>query len=346
MGSDDAVTSSQREPHTVSVVVPVYQGEQCLPALVAVIEPLTRGFSTPEGRSAVVTELVLVHDCGPDRSDDLLRNLAAEHPWIHVVWLSRNFGQHAATLAGMSSSGGDWVATLDEDGQHDPRDIGGMIDTAMREQADVVYASPQNAPPHGLLRNSASKLAKRSLKVLTGNSHASDFNSFRMILGDVARSVAAYAGPGVYLDVALHWVARSVVTSPVMLTAEVRPSGYNVRSLLSHYRRMVLTGGTKPLRLVSVTGLLFAGLGFAFAVVVVGIRIFGDVPVAGWASVMVVSLISAGVTMTALGIVTEYVGVAVNMALGRPLFLVVGDRADGPLGREGAGRPGPPHRAT
>jgi hypothetical protein len=54
--------------------------------------------------------------------------------------------------------------------------------------------------------------------------------------------------------------------------------------------------------------------------------------------VMIVMLLSAGVTLTALGIITEYVGVAVNMAMGRPLFLMVSDRADGPLGREDATR--------
>jgi undecaprenyl-phosphate 4-deoxy-4-formamido-L-arabinose transferase len=146
--------------------------------------------------------------------------------------------------------------------------------------------------------------------------------------------VAAYAGSGVYLDVALSWVSRRVTTCPVTLTAEVRPSGYELRSLLSHYRRMVLTGGTRLLRVVSVVGLLFATLGMSFAAVLIGIRILGEIPVAGWTSVMVVALIGLGIVLFALGIVAEYVGVAVNMALGKPLYLMVGDRAQGPLGRE------------
>lgn len=320
--------------HTLSIVIPVFQGEQSLPTLIEAIAPLTQVFTTPEGREAKVVEVVLVHDCGPDGSDRLIRRLAAENDWVHAVWLSRNFGQHAATLAGMSYSGGDWVATLDEDGQHNPQDLATMLDTAMREQADVVYAAPVNAPAHGPFRNLASRAAKQTLRFATAHAHAVTFNSYRLVLGEVARSVAAYAGPGVYLDVALGWVARSVTTSPVTLTEETRPSNYNLRSLMSHYRRMVLTGGTRPLRIVSATGLIFAVLGFLFAVAIVGIRIFGDIPVAGWASVMIVTLLGAGVTLTALGVVTEYVGVAVNMAMGRPLFLMVSDRADGPLGRE------------
>ena len=64
-------------------------------------------------------EIVLVHDCGPDGSDAAIEALAREHAEVRAVWLSRNFGQHAATLAGMAGSVGDWIATLDEDGQQD-----------------------------------------------------------------------------------------------------------------------------------------------------------------------------------------------------------------------------------
>ena len=84
--------------------------------------------------------MLLVHDCGPDDSARVMRELAP-HPFVRPVWLSRNFGQHAATLAGMASSGGDWIVTMDEDGQHDPAYIGAMLDVALAEQASVVYAS-------------------------------------------------------------------------------------------------------------------------------------------------------------------------------------------------------------
>lgn len=320
--------------HTVSIVVPVFAGETCLSELVAAVAPMIRQFATPEGRQLRVCEMVLVHDCGPDRSDEAIRALAEEHAWIRPVWLSRNFGQHAATLAGMSSSGGDWVLTLDEDGQHDPAEVAKMLDVAMSAQADVVYGEPVNAPPHGVLRNIASRLAKRSLRWMTANGDAPRFSSFRLVLGEIARSVAAYAGSGVYLDVALSWVSRRVATCPVSLATEVRPSGYGVRSLLSHYRRMVLTGGTRLLRVVSVVGIIFAMLGFIFATVLVGLRIFGEIPVAGWTSVMVVALIGLGIILLAIGIVAEYVGVAVNMALGKPLYLMVADRRQGPLNRD------------
>ena len=323
--------------HALSVVVPVYRGATTLDALVAELAPMVQPFRTPEGRSARVTEVVLVHDCGPDDSDAVIRRLAAAHDWVRPVWLSRNFGQHAATLAGMASSGGDWVATLDEDGQQDPADLGALLDRAVSERADVVYAEPVNPPPHGAFRNAGSRLAKSSLRWLTGNRQASQFNSYRLVLGEIARSVAAYAGSGVYLDVALGWIAARVVTCPVRLRAEGdRPSGYRLRSLVSHYWRMVVTGGTRLLRLVSLAGVLLAALGFVLAIAVVWVRVQGRVPVQGWASLGVISLISSGFILFALGVVAEYVGVAVNMAMGKPLYVIVADRDQGPLATEAA----------
>lgn len=328
--------------HTISVVIPIYRAATTLVALIEEIAPLRQLATTPDGHAARVEEVLLVHDCGPDASDEVIRDLVAAYEWVRPVWLSRNYGQHAATLAGMACSGGDWVATIDEDGQHDPADIFGMLDTAMAEAADVVYAKPENDPPHGLLRNSASTLAKRSLRWVTGNTRARDFNSFRLILGEVARSVAAYAGSGIYLDVALGWVSGGVATAPVRLREEGgRPSGYRLRSLLSHYWRMVLTGGTRLLRLVSLSGLVLALLGLVLATYLIGLRLFGTVPVEGWTSLAVVVLLGTGAVLFSLGIVAEYVGVAVNMAMGKPLYLMVTDRKSGPHGRAPSARRSP-----
>ena len=67
--------------------------------------------------------MILVHDGAIDNSDAVISSLASRLPYVTAIWLSRNFGQHPATLAGMASTNGDWVATLDEDGQHNPADI-------------------------------------------------------------------------------------------------------------------------------------------------------------------------------------------------------------------------------
>jgi polyisoprenyl-phosphate glycosyltransferase len=281
-----------------------------------------------------VVEVVLVHDDGPDDSPRVMRELAAKYDWVRTVWLSRNYGQHAATLAGMSSTGGDWIVTMDEDGQQDPADIPAMLDTALRERATVVYGAPINRPPHGILRNASSRSAKWLVGRLGGANDVAKYNSYRLVLGEIGRSVAAYAGSGIYLDVGLGWVARPVATSAVTLRDEgERVSGYNVRSLMSHFWRMALTSGTRGLRAVSALGAAMAVLGVAVAVVLVVAKLAGSSIAPGWTSLVTILLFTSGAILFSLGIIAEYLGVAVNMAMGRPTYLIVGDPAEGPLGR-------------
>ena len=327
----------ERATHQVSVVVPVYQGERTLRAVVDEVAASLTDRTTPAGRPYRVTEVVLVHDCGPDRSDEVMRELAEEHDWVRVVWLSRNFGQHAATLAGIAASGGEWVVTMDEDGQHDPEAIGAMLDTALAEQADVVYASPSNEPPHGAVRNAASRGAKWLVERVAKGARAAEFNSYRLVLGEVARSVAAYAGPGIYLDVAIACVARRVTTCPVPMRAEAdRPSGYDLRRLVSHFWRLVLSSGTRPLRWVSALGAAAVVLAPVVAVALLVGRALGSWDVPGWTSTMILLMVTTGVILFSLGVIAEYVGMAVNMAMGKPLYLPVRDPRQGPLGRDGA----------
>jgi len=160
-------------------------------------------------------------------------------------------------------------------------------------------------------------------------------------MGEIGRSVAAYAGSGVYLDVAMGWVAGPAAACPVQLRDEgERRSGYSTRALLSHFVHLVLSSGTRTLRLVSALGLLFGMLGIAVALYLLIVRLISNTTPQGWTSTMVVVLVSTGAILFSLGVIAEYLGVAVNMAMGKPLYLIVGDPKDGPLGRQ-PGRSGP-----
>lgn len=330
----DGARGEDEIPHAISVVVPVYQGEKTLPGLMAEIAELTDVTRSPDDYPYRVTEVLLVYDNGPDDSARTIRDLASTRNFIRPIWLSRNYGQHAATLAGMASTGSEWIVTLDEDGQHNPRDIGKLLDTAMRERASVVYSKPTNPPPHGAFRNAASKGAKWLLTKFFAGSNAPDYQSFRLIVGDVGRSVAAYAGSGVYLDVAMGWVAGRTTTCPIELRSEGdRPSGYSTRRLLSHFWKMVLSSGTRGLRFVSGLGIILAIIGVLVILYIFISRLWGGSAPAGWASTIVVVLVSSGAILFSLGIIAEYIGVNVNMSLGKPPYLITSDPANGPLGR-------------
>jgi undecaprenyl-phosphate 4-deoxy-4-formamido-L-arabinose transferase len=320
--------------HTISIVVPVYQGEHTLDTLVEEICPLTKRCRTPQGRPMRVAEVLLVHDAGPDRSDVVIRRLASTTPFIRPVWLSRNFGQHAATIAGMSSTGSEWIVTMDEDGQFDPRDIGRLLDVALADGAQLVYATATNPPPHGLLRNLGSRVAKTTAMRVLAHGNLVKFSSFRLMLGEIGRGAAAYVGPGVYLDVALNWAFGHTASCPVQFRqGSDRPSGYSFRKLLSHFWQLVVTVGPRPLRLVSLTGVVAAFAGVVVAIIVLVGKLTGHITVPGWTSLVMIVLFLGGLNLLALGIVAEYVGAAVGMAMGKPLYLITSDPITGPLHR-------------
>lgn len=322
-------------PHLISVVIPVYQGASTLPSLLAEIAPLTEVTNSPDGHPLRVDEVLLVFDNGPDDSAAVIRQLAKKHSFVRPIWLSKNFGQHAATIAGIASSTAEWIVTVDEDGQHNPRDIGALLDAAMRDQRSIVYARSINPAPHGWLRNVTSRVAKWLLAALVAERGALKYNSFRLILGSVARGIASTTGDGLYLDVAIGWVAGPASTAPVELREEGdRKSGYTIRSLVSHFGRMILTSGTRGLRFVSGLGVFFAVVGLILGVAVLVARLSGWIDTQGWASLFVLILFSAGAILFALGIIAEYIGASSSIAMGKPHYLITSDPALGPLGRQ------------
>ena len=214
--TEAAVEERDVAEHTISIVVPVYQGEKTLDVLAGEIEPLTKVCLTPHGHPIRVAEaVILVDDGGPDRSDETIRRLVTTTPFIRPVWLSRNFGQHAATIAGMSSTGSEWIVTMDEDGQFDPAESG------------ICWMSPSprtrssSTAPHGtatwLRPQPRFSYGEDALHSLLGDRSAVKFTSFRLMLGEVGRGAAAYVGPG---DISM----------PLLAGPSVAPSGARCHS--------------------------------------------------------------------------------------------------------------------
>lgn len=307
----------------ISIVIPVYGGERTLPTLLSEIVPLRTASRSPHGHAFQVCEVLLVHDCGPDRSDLIIEALAKQYDFVRPVWLSRNFGQHAATLAGMASTTGDWVGTIDEDGQQAPADLGVMLDAAVDQDLQLVYAQPLNPPPHGLLRNLASRTAKHLTCWLLGNSKMGRFNSFRLVEGEIARTLAAYCGNGIYLDVGLYWITSRIGHAAVQLRSEMdRPSGYSYIRLLGHFWKLIFTTGTRPLRLITLMGFISVLLAFCLGGYALYGKLANAIPVQGWASLLIVVSFFSGCILSSLGIIAEYLAVSMSIAMGKPLYVV------------------------
>jgi polyisoprenyl-phosphate glycosyltransferase len=320
--------------HSVAVVIPVYNGRESLESVVDSLQKFSLSSISPQGLSFNVTEVILVFDCGTDGSEVVLRTLEQKYGSVRVVWLTRNFGQHAATLAGMASTTAEWIITIDEDGQQNPDDIPRMLDVARTHGAQLVYAKPNNKPPHGKFRNMASRMTKGPISRLLTGGEVQNFNSFRLILGEIGRTLAAYVGHGVYLDVALHWIVGKSTTCEVHLRDEKRRhSGYNRKLLVSHFWRLVLSSGTRLLRIASVIGVLSFIVGVLLAFVAAFGKFYFDYPVTGWASMFIALLLFGGSILLFIGIIAEYIGLLVRTSIGKPLYVIGSDPQKSSLGR-------------
>ena len=125
------MTSKTSELITLSTVTPVYAGEEYLADLVAKLSQL-REHWLKEGAPTRLVESIFVDDGSVDQSSQVLLKLAEKHDWVNVISLSRNYGQHSATVAGICHTSTDWVVTLDEDLQHDP----GLINELFKHQVN------------------------------------------------------------------------------------------------------------------------------------------------------------------------------------------------------------------
>ena len=317
------MTTDHTKPTRISIVIPVYRGQKTLLMLIDEINMLVKEQRSSNGIPYFVAELLLVHDCGPDQSDKTIELLSSQYSFVRPVWLTRNYGQHAATLAGMASATGDWVVTIDEDGQQNPADIGAMLDTAIGGAFQLVYARPANPPPHGWLRNALSRTAKTITGALLGNKNIGQFNSFRIVDGEIARTLAAYCGNGIYLDMGLFWITSRIGHCSLRLRNELdRPSSYSYLKLFGHFWNLIFTTGTRPLRLITLMGLVSVILATVLTAYAIYGKFFGNVQVQGWTSLLIIVAFFSGCILTSLGVIAEYLVVTMGIVMGKPLYVV------------------------
>lgn len=321
---------------SISLVTPVYCGEKYLRDLVAEVARLREELSS-SGAPFSVDEMIFVDDNAIDNSASVLDELAAQHPWVVVLHLSRNCGQHAATAAGILHTSGDWIVTLDEDLQHPPAKIPSMLRRAVTERADIVYGRPAEAVHQSRGRDLSSRLYKRMISTLTGNPAVRSFNSFRLVRGSIGRAAASVCNHDTYLDVTLGWYTQRVAVEPMTLKdqrfIETGKSGYRLRSLMSHARRMVMSSQIRSLRIGGYFGLAVAALSVLFGLYIVLRKQFDPAAfgVQGWASTVLLISFFSGCIMVMLSIAIEYLALLVARAHGRPLFFVVDRSLDATL---------------
>ncbi len=248
------IHSIDSRPSGISVVVPVYRSEAILPELVQRLEIVL-------GRITSAYELVLVNDSSPDRSWDVICQLAGRYSWIHPINLMRNYGQHNALLCGIRAAQYDVIVTLDDDLQHPPEEIPKLL-AVLAQGFDVVYGTPENEE-HGLLRDLASVMTKMALQNAMGAKIARQVSAFRAFRAEVANAFSHYEGSFVSIDVLLTWGTNRFSAVPVVHAPRKQgPSGYTFRKLVTHAMNMMTGFTTLPLQLASLVGFAFTFFGF------------------------------------------------------------------------------------
>ena len=318
---------------TLCTVTPVFRGEKYLRELVT---ELSRVRTEWEQQNAPIEllESIFVDDGAVDGSSELLAELSEEHSWVTVVTLSRNVGQHSATVAGICHSSADWVATLDEDLQHHPAEIKGLLARVIKAGADVCYASPKNPVHCDSWRDRASVWTKSTLARLAHAPQIKEFNSFRLIRGSIARAAAASSSSQTYLDIAISWFTNSWVSVEIDMEderfVEGKSSGYGLGGLIRHARHLLVSSSldiaSKGL-MVGAGSVLLAALLSVF-VIFQKLLFPESIDSVGWASLVAITSFFGGVIIALLCIALEYLNVLVLNQLGKPTFFTVDRSGD------------------
>jgi undecaprenyl-phosphate 4-deoxy-4-formamido-L-arabinose transferase len=318
---------AQFEPiKKVSIVIPVYNEEESLPALLSRTQTACRQLTQKY-------EIILIDDGSSDRSAEMLTH-AAEQPenCIIAVLLNRNYGQHSAIMAGFSHVSGDLVITLDADLQNPPEEIPRLVAKA-EEGYDVVGTVRANRRD-SWFRKSASKMINMMIQRATGKS-----------MGDYGCMLRAYRRH--IIEAMLHCHERSTFI-PILAntfarrTAEIQvqhserefgDSKYSLMKLINLMYDLITCLTTTPLRLLSVVGSLIALFGFVLAVFLILMRLINGPT---WAADGVFTLFALlfmfiGAQFVGMGLLGEYIGRIYNDVRARPRYFVqkvVGMRSD------------------
>jgi glycosyltransferase involved in cell wall biosynthesis len=298
----------------LSVVIPVYRSEAILPELVHRLQSVLWTVADD-------FEVVLVNDCSPDRSWDVIFDLAGQHSWIHPINLMRNYGQHNALLCGIRAARYEVIVTMDDDLQHPPEEIPKLLEV-LAGGYDVVYGTPEHEQ-HGMGRDFASWITKLALQSVMGAEVSRKVSAFRTFRAQVAKAFAHYQGAFVAIDVLLTWgTNRFSFTTVRHEPRRVGASGYTLRKLMTHAINMMTGFSTLPLQFASMVGFLFTLFGFAVLAFVLSRFLVAGGSVPGFPFLASIIALFSGAQLFALGIIGEYLARMHFRMMERPSYVV------------------------
>ena len=295
----------------LSIVVPVYRGEELVGPLV---ERLSKALPT----FAKKYEVILVNDGSPDGSWGVIELLAKKYKWVRGIRLLRNFGQHNATLCGIRLARYEVIITMDQDLQHPPEQIPLLL-AELEKGYDVVYGSPKKLP-QGFIRNLLTANIKRILSSIMGVPSVKNISAFRAFPAHLRSAFENFQSPNMIIDVLLSW-GTTRFTSIQVDVAEARNSNYNFTALVDMSLLILVGYSTKPLRMASWIGFIMTVFGIGIFVYVMVIYFTaGSLP--GFPFLASIIALFSGAQLFTLGIFGEYLARMFDRSMDRPTYII------------------------
>jgi glycosyltransferase involved in cell wall biosynthesis len=266
-------------------------------------------------------EVIVVDDGSTDRTPRLLAALA-QQPGTRVIRLSRNFGKEAALTAGLEDAAGDVVVMLDADLQHPPELIPRLLEEWQRG-ADIAYAMRNDRADESAFRRAATACFYRLLNLGDRFEVPSGAGDFRLMDRSVVDALLRLPERNRFMKGLCGWVGFETAAVPYQPAPRAHGrSRFTPLRLLGLSMDALTAFSTWPLRAVSTVGILLALMSFLYGgYLVLSHAIYGN-PVSGWTTIVVSLMLFAGIQLTSLGIVAEYIGRVFEEVKARPLYVV------------------------
>jgi len=286
----------------ISFVIPCYGSEHTVASVVDDLRKIIRTLNVDD------YEIILVSDASPDNVFSVIRDLCIKDPdHLYGMELAKNFGQHAALMAGYRKTTGDIVFSLDDDGQAPIESVPALINE-LEKGADVVFGA-YDKKKHNIFRNFGSYLNDFMAEKLIGKPKNLQVTSFFAAKKFIIDRITQYDNSFPYLLGLILQATKHFSNVPVKHRERLQgTSGYNFKRLFSLWINGFTAFSVKPLRLATLIGFMCAIFGFLLGFwVIINKIIHPDVP-AGYSSIMAVIIFIGGVLMLLLGMIGEYIG--------------------------------------
>lgn len=285
----------------LSYVIPCYRSQHTLEGVVAEITAKMK--TLPQ----YAYEIVLVNDCSPDDTLGTIRRLVAADAHVQGVDLARNFGQHAALMAGFHQCSGDVVVCLDDDGQTPADEVDRLLQK-IDEGCDVVYAR-YDTKQQAVWRNLGSWLNSKMTEIMLGKPPELVVNSYFAARRFVVEEMLRYEHCYPYVIGLVLRTTKNIGNVPVHHRVRAQgSSGYTLGKLLTLWMNGFTSFSVKPLRIATYFGTFSALAGFVYLIYIVINHFTRHTAPLGWASTTALLLLLGGMILLVLGLIGEYVG--------------------------------------